>query len=67
MKTRIKSSGLLLITNLGTFVCEEYSKISFIPAKNKMIEIVQPANIPHSCLCQLVVADSEKNFLKRPP
>ena len=73
MKASIKDSGLLLITNLGTFVCKEYSKITFIyskitfmPAKNRMIEIVQPAHIPCWCLCQLLVADSEKDLLKIP-
>ena len=47
MKARTKGNGLLLITNLGTFVCKEYCKITFIPARNKIIEIVQPVNIPH--------------------
>ena len=64
MKARTKGSGLLLITNLGTFVGKEYFKITLIPARNKMIEIVQPANIPRSCLCQLLVADFEKDLLQ---
>ena len=46
MKAWTKGSGLLLITNLGTFVYKEYCKITFIPTRNKMLEIVQPANIP---------------------
>ena len=46
MKAHTKGSELLLIANLGTFVCKEYLKITFIPARNKMIQIVQPANIP---------------------
>ena len=57
MKACIKGSGLLLIINLGTFVCKEYSKITFIPAKSKLIEIAQLAIIPCWCLCQLLVAD----------
>ena len=46
MKSRTKGSGLSLITNLGKFGCTEYSKSTFIPARNKIIETVQPANIP---------------------
>ena len=66
MKARTEGSGLLLITNLGTFVYKEYCKITFIPARNKMLEIVQPVNIPRWCLHQLPVADSEKDLLKIP-
>ena len=65
-KAHTKGSGLLLIANLGTFVCKEYSTITFIPARNKIIEIVLPANIPRRCLCQLLVTDSEKDLLKIP-
>ena len=66
MKSRTKGSGLSLITNLGKFGCTEYSKSTFIPARNKIIETVQPANIPRWCLCQLLVAISEKDLLKIP-
>ena len=47
MKARTKGSELFLITNLATCTCKEYSKITFVPAENQMIETVQPANIPH--------------------
>ena len=46
MKARTKGSELLLIRNIGTFICKVYSEITFIPARNKIIEIVQPVNIP---------------------
>ena len=36
------------------------SKITFIPAKNDIMEIVQPVKIPLKCLCQL-------DLLQRPP
>ena len=45
MKTCTKGSELFFITNLRTFVCKEHYKIAFIPARNKMTEIVHPANI----------------------
>ena len=54
---------LLLITNLGTIARKNYSKITFIPARNKMIEIVQAANIPLWCLSQVLVADYQLTAL----
>ena len=43
MEAHTQDSGLVLIKRIETFACKEYSKFTFIPARNKMIEIVQPA------------------------
>ena len=40
-------SAVLLVVNLGTLGWIEYSSIMFIPAKERSIERVQPAKIPH--------------------
>ena len=46
MKARSKGNVVLLVVNLGTLACIEYSRMMFIPAKNRIIERVQPAKIP---------------------
>ena len=46
MKARSKGNVVLLVVNLGTLACIEYSKMMFIPAKKRIIERVQPAKIP---------------------
>ena len=46
MKAHSKGNSVLLVINLGTLTCKEYSSIMFIPAKKRIIERVQPANIP---------------------
>ena len=46
MKARSKGNVLLLVVNLGTLACTEYSRMMFIPAKKRIIERVQPAKIP---------------------
>ena len=38
------------------------SRITFIPAKNKMMDIVNPLKIPLKCLCQPDVALVEDNL-----
>ena len=46
IKARSEGSSVLLVVNLGTLTSAEYSGIMFIPAKKRIIERVQPANIP---------------------
>ena len=46
MKARSKGNVVLLVVNLGTLACTEYSRMMFIPAKKRIIERVQPAKIP---------------------
>ena len=46
MKARSKGNAVLLVVNLGTLACTEYSSMMFIPAKKRIIERVQPAKIP---------------------
>ena len=45
MKACSKGNAVLLVVNLGTLACTEYSSMIFIPAK-KIIERGQPAKIP---------------------
>ena len=66
MKAYSKSNEVLLVVNLGTLACIEYSSVMFIPAKKIIIEKVQPEKIPCRCLCQALVADSENDLLKIP-
>ena len=46
MKTRSKGNVILLVVNLGTLTCIEYSRMMFITAKKRIIERVQTAKIP---------------------
>ena len=46
IKSRSKGNSVLLVVNLGPLTCAKYSSIMFIPAKKRIIERVQPANIP---------------------
>ena len=57
------SDTLLEVTKWGAQATRTYSKMIFIPAKNKMTESVQPAKIPLWCCCQLLGADSENDLL----
>ena len=57
IKARSKGNAVLLLVNLGTLACIEYSSIMFIPAKKRIMERVQPEKIPCWCLCQELVAD----------
>ena len=66
MKARSKGNVVLLVVNLGTLVCIEYSNMMFMPAKKRIIETVQSGKIPRWCLCQALVADSENDLLKIP-
>ena len=66
MKARSNGKVVLLVVNLGTLVCIQYSSMMLIPAKKRIIERVKPANIPRWCLCQALVADSENDLLKIP-
>ena len=61
-----KGNAVLLLVNLGTLTCIEYSSMLFIPAKKRIIEGVQPAKVPSWCLCQELVADLENDLLKTP-
>ena len=45
MKARSKGNVVLLVVNLGTLACTEYSRMMFIPAKKRIIGSVQPAKI----------------------
>ena len=49
------SDTLLEVIKWGAQATRTYSKMIFIPAKNKMIESVQPAKIPLWCWCQLLI------------
>ena len=46
MKASSKGNVVLLVVNLGTLACIEYSSMMFIPIKKRIIERVQPAKIP---------------------
>ena len=46
MKAHSKGNAVLLVVNLETLACIEYSRMMFIPAKKRIIERVQPAKIP---------------------
>ena len=49
IKACSKGSSVLLVVNLETFNCKDYSSIIFILKKNyrkRIIEKVQPANVP---------------------
>ena len=46
MKPRSNRNVVLLVVNLGTLVCIEYSSVMFIPAQKRIIERMQPAKIP---------------------
>ena len=45
IKAHSKGNSVLVV-NLGTLTCTQYSSIMFIPAKKRIIERVQLANIP---------------------
>ena len=56
MKARSKGNSVLLVVNLGTLTCKEYSSIMFIPAKKRIIERVGAAgkysslmSVPSTC------------------
>ena len=49
----------------GALLSIAYSRMTFIPAKKRMIETVHPAKIPRRCWCQLLGALSEKDVLHR--
>ena len=46
MKAHTKGNEILLVVNLGTLACIEYSSMMFIPAKKRIIGRVQSAKIP---------------------
>ena len=62
MKDRTKASGLLLITNLETFVCKDYIHT----CKEQNDRNCASCKYSTLSLCQLLVADSEKDLLKIP-
>ena len=45
IKARSKDNSVLLVVNLGTLTCAEYSCIMFIPAKKRILKRLQQANI----------------------
>ena len=57
---------VLLVVNLGTLSCIEYSSTMVIPVKKRIIKRVQPAKIYCLCLCQALVANLENDLLKIP-
>ena len=66
MKACSKDDAVLLVVNLGTLSCIEYSSTMVIPAKKRIIKRVQPAEIYCLCLCQALVANLENDLLKIP-
>ena len=66
MKASSKGNVVLLVVNLGILFCNEYSSMTFIPAKKRMIERVQPAKIRCSYFCQLLIAETENDLVKSP-
>ena len=46
MKACSNGNVVLLVVNLETLACIEYSRMMFIPAKKRIMERVQPAKIP---------------------
>ena len=64
MKAHTKGSGLLLITNIGTFVCKEYSKIihSYLQEQNNR----NCATCKYSTLMSMLTTGSQfwKRFAK---
>ena len=66
MKALIGGNEILFRWNCGVVATKEYSRIMFIPAKKSIIDRVQPAKIPHWCLCQLLGASWEKDLLNIP-
>ena len=45
MKAGSKGNVVLLVVNLGTLACTEYSSMMFMPAKKTIIERVQQGRI----------------------
>ena len=54
------------VTKFGALHVLVYSMMTFIPARKRMIEMVQPAKIPFKCWCQLLSAFNENDLLHRP-
>ena len=54
------------VTKFGALHVLVYSMMTFIPARKRMIETVQPAKIPFKCWCQLLSAFNENDLLHRP-
>ena len=64
MKALIKGrDNLLEVIKLGAGESSVYSRIILMPAKNKIMDRVQPAKIPLRCWCQLLGANSENDLL----
>ena len=64
MKALINGSETLLeLIKQGAEDKRVYSRIMLMPAKNKIMDSVQPANISRICLCQLLGACSENDLL----
>ena len=66
MKALIGGNKILFRWNCGVVATKEYSRIMFIPAKKSIIDRVQPATILRWCLCQLLGASWEKDWLNIP-
>ena len=66
MKASSKGNVVLLVVNLGILFCIEYSSMTFIPAKKRMIERVQPAKFRCSYFCQLLIVETENDLVKSP-
>ena len=45
---------------------QTYSIMTLIAARNRIIKIVQPVNIPRKCWCQLEWASEENDRLQKP-
>ena len=66
IKAQSKGKETPLERKWEAFVCMECSRMTFMPAKNKMIDTVQPAKISRSCLCQPLGDQSANDLLYIP-
>ena len=66
MKASSKGNVVLLVVNLGILFCIEYSSMTFMPAKKRMKERVQPARIHGSYFFQVLHAETENDLVKSP-
>lgn len=63
LKVSMKGNLVFLVMNLETLSSKEYSYMMLITLKKITVQSVKPANIPHVCLCQALLGDSENELL----
>ena len=66
MKAHSKGNVVLLVVNLRTLACIEYSSLMLGPSKKRIIDRVRQVKTPCYCRCQVLIADSEHDLLKFP-